>query len=98
MAFALIVILMTSGQQTSLRKSSKPYLINTRTTKRDIDLKPIYKMIENTAELPPISANERFGFSGRLANKKHFLLIKIVLIQILILNCRLSSRMMQIAG
>ena len=63
---------MTSRQQTSSRKSSKPFLINTRTTKRDIDLKPIYKIIENSAKLPPNSADEKLAFSGQSANKKTF--------------------------
>ena len=63
---------MTSGRQTSLIKSSKLYLINTRKTKRDVDLKPIYKMIENSAESPPISANEQPGFSGQSVDKKRF--------------------------
>ena len=63
---------MTSRQQTSLRKFSKPYLINTRTTKREIDSKPIYKMIENPAESLSNSVNNQPGFSGQSANKKTF--------------------------
>ena len=63
---------MTSRQQTSLRKSSKPYLINTRTTKREIDSKPIYNMIENSAKLPSNSADDQPGFSRNSADKKTF--------------------------
>ena len=63
---------MTSRQQTSLIKSSKPYLLNTRKIKRNVDLTPIYKMIENYAESPPISADEQLGFSGQSADKKTF--------------------------
>ena len=55
-----------------LRKSSKPYLINTRTTKREIDSKPIYNMIENSAESPSNSADDQPGFSGQSADKKTF--------------------------
>ena len=67
---------MTSRQQTSLRKFSKPYLINTRTTKREIDSKPIYNMIENSAESPSNSANDQFGFFGQSVDKKTFSSIK----------------------
>ena len=42
---------MTSRQQTSLRKSSKPYLINTGATKREIDSKSIHNMIETASGL-----------------------------------------------
>ena len=63
---------MTSRQQTSSRKFSQPYLINTRTTKREIDSKPIYNMIENSAESPPNSADDQPGFSGQSADKKTF--------------------------
>ena len=63
---------MTSRQQTSLRKSSKPYLINTRTTKREINSNSIYNMIENSAESPSNSADDQPGFSGQSANKKTF--------------------------
>ena len=41
---------MTSRQQTSLRKSSKPYLINTRATKPEIDSKPIHNIIAVPAQ------------------------------------------------
>ena len=54
-------------------------------------------MIENFAKSPLISADEQPGFSGRLADKKYFLLTEIVLLQILILNCRLSGRTLRIA-
>ena len=89
---------MTSRQQTSLRKSSKPYLINTRATKREIDSKPIHNMIENSAESPSNSADDQPGFSGQSADKNLFFLTKIVLFQNLILNCRLCGHTMQIAG
>ena len=52
----------------------------------------ICKIIENSAESPSTSADEQPGFSGQSADKKYFLLTKIVLLQILILNCRLSGR------
>ena len=89
---------MTSRQQTSLKKSSKPYLINTRTTKREIDSKPIYNMIENSAESPSNSADDQPGSPGNQPMKNHFLLTKIVLFQNLILNCRLCGHTMWIAG
>ena len=89
---------MTRRQKTSLIKSSKPYLVNTRKIKRDVDLTPIYKMIENSAKSPSTSADEQLGFSGQSADKKHFLLTKIVLLQILILTCYLSGCTMRIAG
>ena len=63
---------MTSRQQTSLKKFSKPYLINTRKTKREIDSKPVYNMIKNSAESPSNSADEQPGFSGQSADKKTF--------------------------
>ena len=63
---------MTSRQQTSLIKSSKLYLINARKTKRDVDLKPIYNMIENSIESPPISADEQLSFAGQSADEKTF--------------------------
>ena len=63
---------MTSRQQTSLKKSSKPYSIDTRTTKRDIDSKPIYSMIENSAVSPSNSANEQSDFSEQPSDKKTF--------------------------
>ena len=89
---------MTSGQQTFVIKSSKSYLIINRKTKQDVDLTSIYKMIENSAESPSTSADEQSSFSGQSADKKTFLLTKINLLQILILNCRLSGRTMRIAG
>ena len=52
--------------------------------------------IENSAKWPSIS--EQPGFSVQPANKKHFLLTKKVLFQILILNCHLFGRTMQIAA
>ena len=74
---------MASRQQSIYKiKSSKLYLINTRKTKRDVDLKPIYKMIENSTESPTISADQQPGFSGQSPDKKHFLLTKIVLLKI----------------
>ena len=87
---------MTSRQQTSLRKFSKPYLINTRTTNREIDSKPIYNMIKNFAE--SLSNSARLVSPGNQPITKHFLLAKIVLFQNLILNCHLSGHTMQIAG
>ena len=63
---------MTSRQQTSFRKSSKPYLINTRATKREIDSKPIHNMIENSAESPSNSVDDQPGFSGQSADEKSF--------------------------
>ena len=63
---------MTSRQQTSLNKSSKSYLINTRATKREIDSKPIHNMIENSAESPSNSADDQPGFSGQSADEKSF--------------------------
>ena len=62
---------MTSRQRTSLRKFSKSYLINTRTTNREIDSKPIY-MIKNSAESPSNSADKQPGFSGQSADNKTF--------------------------
>ena len=55
---------MTSRQQTSKLKSSEPYLVNTRETKRDVGLKSICKMTKNSVESPPISAKEQPGFSA----------------------------------
>ena len=46
-------------------------------------------MIENSSESPSNSADDQPGFSGQSSDKKHFLLTKIVLLQILNLNCRL---------
>ena len=89
---------MTSRQQTSLRKSSKPYLINTRATKREIDSKPIHNMIENSAESPSNSADDQPGFSGQSADEKSFSFNKDSLFQNLILNCRLCGHTMRIAG
>ena len=48
-------------------------------------------MIENFAVSPPISTNQQPGFSGQSADKKTFPANKDVLVQILILNCRLSG-------
>ena len=61
---------MTSRQRTSLKKFSKSYLIHTRTANREIDSKPIYNMIKNSAESPSNSADEQFGFSGQSADNK----------------------------
>ena len=55
-------------------------------------------MIENSAESPLISANQQPGFSGQSDDKKTFSANKDNFIQILILNCRFSRRMMRIAG
>ena len=63
---------MTSRQQTSLIKSSKSYFINTRKTKRDVDLKPLCKLIEDFAESSPFSADKQPGFSGQSVDKKTF--------------------------
>ena len=41
-----------------------------RTTKRDIDSKPIYKMIENSAKSLSNSADEQLDFSGQSADNK----------------------------
>ena len=63
--------------------------------KPGVGLKPICKIIENSAELPPM---RNLVFSDQSADKKSFFLTKIVLLQILILNCSLSGRTMRIAG
>ena len=81
---------MTSRQQTSILSSFKPYFINTRKTKRDVDLTPIGKLI---AKLLPISANEQPGFSGQPTHKKGFPLnnSRDNFILNFNLNCRLSG-------
>ena len=77
-----LCIPMASRQQSIYKiKSSKLYLINTRKTKRDVDLKPIYKMIENSTESPTISPMNNLVSLGNQPIKKHFLLTKIALLQ-----------------
>ena len=63
--------------------------------KRGVGLKPICKIIENSAKSPPMS--KLISLVNQLI-KKSFFLTKIVLLQILILNCSLSGRTMRIAG
>ena len=79
-------------------KVFQPYLINTRTTKREIDSKPIYNMIENSAESPSNSADDQLCFSGQSADKKTFSSNKDSFTLILILYCRLCGHTMRIAG